>query len=75
MHAIAPAGGFGDQVMIEELVKTAAGGSEAGVVESGGGVWVNVRSGVQSKATEQSLLAGGEVLIGQIKGGRDGQIF
>ena len=75
VHEIAAAGGFGDQVMIEELVKTTAGRREAGVVKSGGGVRVNVRSGVQSKATEQLLLAGGEVLVGQIKGGRDGQVF
>src|SRR4029077_19342500 len=36
VHAIAPAGGFGDQVMIEELVKTAAGGRGGGGRQVGG---------------------------------------
>ena len=63
MHAITAAGGFGDQMLVEKLIKAAAGRREAGAVESGGGIRIDVRSRVQPETAEQPPLADGEVLI------------
>jgi hypothetical protein len=63
MHAITAACGFDNQMLVEELIKAATDSCNAGAVESGGGISINVRPRVQAEPAEQPLLAGGEVLI------------
>ena len=54
---LVPAGrGLGDQVLVIQLIEAAAGLVQAGVVERGGGVGVEVRAGDQAEAAEQPLL-------------------
>ena len=50
-------------MLVEKLIKAATDSCDAGAVESGGGISINVRPRVQAEAAEQPLLGGGEVLI------------
>jgi len=66
---------LGDQVMVVELVELAAGALQAGVVEGGHGVRVDVRAQGQAEPAEQPLLSLAEVGVGQIERGRDRQVL
>ena len=55
------------------MVEQAAGLIQAGAIEGGGGVDVEVRAGDQAQAAEQPLRAGGEVGVGQVKRGPSGR--
>jgi len=65
--------GLGDQVLVIQLIEQAAGLIQAGAIEGGGGVDVEVRAGDQAQAAEQPLRAGGEVGVGQVKRGPSGR--
>ena len=54
---LVPAGcGLGDQMLVVQLIKAAAGLLQGGVFEGGGGVAVEVSAGNQAEAAEQPLL-------------------
>ena len=75
MQAVAAAGGLGDQVLIEEIPELPAGDGQAGVVEGGRGVAVDVGARVQAEPAEQPLLAVSEIPVGQVERGCDRQVF
>jgi hypothetical protein len=67
-----PAGGWlGEQVMLIQRLQAAAGRGQAGAIEGGGGVPVDVGAGVQREAAEQPLLPGCEVVVRQVERGGD----
>jgi len=55
-------------MLLEKLIKAAAGSPKATVIESGGGRTINGGPGMQPEAAEQALLPICEVLIRQVKG-------
>ena len=67
--------GFGEQVLVMQLVKVAAGGGQAGAVERGGSIGVEVRTGNEAEPDKQPLLARGEAGVGQAERGADRQIL
>ena len=56
VQPVAATGGFGDQVLVIQAVEVAAGLRQAGAVEGGGGIGVDVGAGVQAEPPEQPLL-------------------
>jgi hypothetical protein len=68
-------GRLGEQVLVIQRLKLAAGGREIGAVQGGGGVAVDVRAGVQPESAEQPLLALGQVGVRQVERGSHGQVL
>ena len=75
MQPVPAAGGLGQQVVIVQAVQVAAGGGQVGAVQGGRGVRVDVGARVHAQAAEQPLLAGGQVLVGQVERGRHRQVL
>jgi len=67
--------GLGDQMVVVQLVKPGAGGIQAGALEGGGGVGIDVRPLDEAEPAEQPLLVCGQVLVGQVERGRDRQVL
>src|SRR5262249_56774542 len=55
VQEVAAGRGLGDQMMVVELVERVAGAFQAGVVQRGGGVGVDVRARGQAEPAEQPL--------------------
>ena len=66
---------LGEQVLVVQGLQAAAGGRQAGAVQGGGGVGVDVGAGVQPEPPEQPLLVLGQVGIGQVERGGDRQVL
>ena len=62
-------------MMVVELIELAAGALQAGVVEGGHGVCVDVRARGHTESAKQPLLSLAEVGVGQIERGRDRQVL
>ena len=75
MEAIPAAGRLADQVVVIQLAEAPPGGLQVGVVQGRGGVGVDVGAGVQAEPAEQALLAGGQILVGQVERGRHRDVF
>ncbi len=75
MQEVTAGRGLGDQMMVVQLIEQAAGALQAGVVEGGRGVGVDVRARSQAQPAEQPLLGRGEIGVGQVERGRDRQIL
>ena len=75
VQLIAAGGGLGEQMLIVEAFQVAARLVQAGFVERGGGVGVDVGTGVQAEPAEQPLLAWGELGVGQVERGADRQVL
>ena len=67
VETVPAAAGFADQVVVIQLAQTLPGGMQVGVVQAGSGVGVDFGAGVQAEPAEQALLAGGQVLVGQVE--------
>ena len=57
VQLVAAGCGLGEQVLVIQLIKAAAGGVQAGAVERGGGVGVDAGAREQAEPAEQPLLA------------------
>jgi hypothetical protein len=66
---------FGDQVLVVESLEVAAGSVVAGALERGGGVGIEAGAGDQPEPAEQPLLERGQVLVGQVERGCNGQVL
>ena len=75
VQPVAAAGGLGDQVLAVQGLQAAARGGQAGAIQRGGGVGVDVGAGVQAQAAEQPPLPGGQVPVGQIERGGHRQVL
>src|SRR5262249_61974986 len=62
-------------MVIIKLIKVAPGGGQAGVLDRGGGISVEVGTGNQAEPAEQLLLVLGEVGVGQAERGSDRQVL
>jgi hypothetical protein len=71
VEAVAARNAFHDQVVAEHPVQQAPGGGQAGAVERGGSIGIDVGTGVQPKSAEQLPLVMSEVGIGQVERGGD----
>ena len=60
-------GRLGEQVLVVQRLQAAAAARQAGAVQGGGGVGVDVRAGVRPEPPEQPLLPGREVGIGHVE--------
>ena len=70
VQPVPAAGRLGEQVLVVQGRQTAAGGTQIGLIQRGGGISVDVGAPVQPQAAEQPLLALGEVGVGQAERGR-----
>jgi hypothetical protein len=70
VEGVAAPGGLVGQVEAEQVIEQPAGSGQAGVIQGGRGVGVDVGAGVQAEAAEQMLRACGKVAVGQAE--RDG---
>ena len=75
MQPVPAAGRLGQQVVIVQAVQVAAGGGQIRAVQGGRGVRVDVAARVHAQPAEQPLLAGRQVLVGQVERGRHGQVL
>jgi len=75
VQQVAAGYGLGDQMMLVQFVEPAAGRPDAGVIKGGGGVGVDVRAGGQAEPAKELLLVRGEILVGQVERGGDGQVL
>ena len=75
MQAVAPARRLGEQVLVVEALKVAPGVPQAGAVQGSRGVAVGIGAREQAQPAEQPLLAGSEIVVGQVESGRDGQVL
>ena len=75
VQEVAAGRGLGDQMMVVKLVEQAASALQAGVIEGGGGVAVDVMARDQAQPAEQPLLGCGEVGVGQVERRRDRQVL
>ena len=56
VHPVPALGRLGEQVLVIQRLQAAAGGGQAGAVQGGGGVGVDVGAGMQPEPAEQPLL-------------------
>jgi hypothetical protein len=75
MQLVAARRGLGQQVLVIQLVKVATRLVQAGAIERGDSVGVEVRAGNQAEAAKQPLRARGEVLVRQAERGGDRQVL
>ena len=75
METVPAAGRLADQVVVIQLAEAPPGGLQVGVVQGRGGVGVDIGAGVQAEPTEQALLAGGQILVGQVERGCYRDVF
>ena len=75
VQAVSAAGRLADQVLVMQLAQASPGSWQVGVVQDRGGVDVDLGAGMQAQAAEQALLAGGQVLVGQVECGRYRDVF
>jgi hypothetical protein len=71
VQAVTAGHGLADQVLVIQLIEAAASLIQAGAIQGGSGVSVEVRAGNQPEAAEQPLLGRCEVGVGQIECGGD----
>ena len=75
VHPVPAVGQLGEQVQVVQGLQAAAGGGQAGAVQGGGSVAVDVGAGVQPEPPEQPLLIWGQVGIRQVERGGDRQVL
>ena len=75
VQAVPAAGRLADQVLVIQFAQAPLGGWQVGAVQGRGGVGVDLGAGVQAEPAEQALLAGGQVLVGQVERGRHRDVF
>ena len=75
MQQVTAGRGLGDQMVVVQVVEPVPGGFQAGAVEGGGGVGVDVPARGEAEPPEQPLLVRGQVLVGQVERGGDRQVL
>ena len=75
VQAVAAADRFAEQVMVVKRLEHAPRGAWIGSVQCAGSVGIYVGARMNPEAAEHLLLAGGELLIGQVERGGDRQVL
>ena len=75
VKAVAAVCGFGQQIVVIDVFEQVPRLVHVGAIEGGGGICVDLRPGVQAQMAEYPLLVRGEVLVGKVKGGINGEIL
>ena len=75
VETVPTAGNFADQVVVVQLAEAPLGSVQIKAGQGGSGVGVDVGTRVQAEPAEQELLAGGQILVGQVERSRDRDVF
>ncbi len=73
VRPVAALGRLAQQVLVVKGLQAPAGGGQATAVQGGGGVLVDIFAGMQAEPSEQPLLIGSQVSVGQVERGRHRQ--